>query len=134
DEYPWSSYPYYVGTRGAPEWLTTDVLAAMHDGPARYREFVEGAVRVERLSVQWAIDTAMMEFGERGDVMTPHIRRSVLLAMSERAGGPPAQAIGQLISFPSPTARRMALQRLRRRIAGQPLIVNVAERALALVA
>ena len=134
DEYPWSSYRYYVDTRPRPEWLTTEALASMHDGPDGYRAFVEGSVPAETASVEWAIDTAMMEFGDRVDLMTPHVRRAVLLAMSERADDAPARALAQLIAFPSPTARRMALQRLRRRIVAQPVLADVAARALELVA
>ncbi len=51
-EYPWSSYPSYIGIRKYPEWLTTDTILgyfgedrvrAMKD----YRKFVEEAIGKE---------------------------------------------------------------------------------------
>jgi REP element-mobilizing transposase RayT len=41
-EYPWSSYPVYLGRVETPEWLTTDVLfSSAGSSPAAIRRFVE---------------------------------------------------------------------------------------------
>ena len=52
EEYPWSSYQYYIGRREKPSWLTVDlILGYFHGKPSRskkeYREFVHALVDQE---------------------------------------------------------------------------------------
>ena len=52
EEYPWSSYHYYVGQKKVPEWLTTDFIYGFFaEKPAvarkRYRQFVNDLVKQE---------------------------------------------------------------------------------------
>ena len=51
-EYPWSSYPYYIGQKREPEWLTTEWILGYFGGRRdwgyrRYREFVEKGLTLE---------------------------------------------------------------------------------------
>jgi REP element-mobilizing transposase RayT len=131
DEYRWSSYRFYVGAERPPAWLSTDELGSMHADPPAYREFVEGTTR-RVPAVEWAIDTALMEFADSAATMTPHIRRTLMLAMLERADAGLACEIDFVLSFPTPRARTAALRRVRQRLAADPVVAALADRALRL--
>jgi putative transposase len=47
EEYPWSSYRDYVGTRQAACWLCTETVTGRIGDAKRYREFVEDLLRKE---------------------------------------------------------------------------------------
>ena len=49
EEYPWSSYPYYIGLEKAPAWLARTFILSyfggnVSDAQAGYREFVEAMI------------------------------------------------------------------------------------------
>jgi hypothetical protein len=49
EEYPWSSYPFYIGRKKKPEWLAVDFILSYFGKRAstaqkRYQEFVEGRI------------------------------------------------------------------------------------------
>ncbi len=58
-EYPWSSYPAYVGTANAASWLTTEVLGGLYDGLSTrkrmeaLRRHVEGPIREGVVESPW---------------------------------------------------------------------------------
>lgn len=131
DQYRWSSYRYFVTAAAAPEWLSTSELLDPVGGPARYRSFVE--VDTGRWVLEWAIDTAILE-ADCDDVTVPNLRRTVMLALLAQTEGPLADRLGQVLAFPSDTARRMAMYRMRRHVDLQLGVVAIVERALRLAA
>jgi putative transposase len=59
-QYRWSSYRAYAGLERGPKWLTTAAVGQSlgadlqsRQWPARYREFVESAVRAGRMESPW---------------------------------------------------------------------------------
>ena len=131
DQYRWSSYRYFVTAAEAPDWLSTSELLGPVGGPAHYRPFVE--VETHRSSLDWAVDTAILEM-EGDDIVVPHLRRTVMLAMLGQAQGPLAEQLGRILVFPSDAARHMAMYRMRRHLDASPGVAGIAERALRLAA
>lgn len=129
DQYRWSSYRHFVTGAAAPDWLSTSELLSPIGGPERYRSFVEVDARHGLL--EWAVDTAILE-AECDDVTTPNLRQTVMLAMIDRASGSTAARLGQVVGFPSDSARRAAMYRTRRHLASHPDITSIVERALRL--
>jgi REP element-mobilizing transposase RayT len=138
DRYRWSSYRFYVGAARAPDWLRTSSLADMHAGLPGYREFVEGADSVSPATpalVGWAIDTALHEHGERGDIGELHsLQRTLGLLMLDEATTAQRVALETLLALPSPNARKVAIYRSRQRAAAAPVLTELARRALDLAA
>jgi REP element-mobilizing transposase RayT len=131
DEYRWSSYRFYLGTEPPPAWLSTDELGSMHADPIAYREFVEGASR-RVAAIEWAVDTVLMECDDAIEAMTPHIRRTVMLAMLERGDATQAGEVEAVLAFPTRRARTAALRRVRERLAADPEVAALADQALRL--
>ncbi|MFH0812635.1 MAG: transposase [Pseudomonadota bacterium] len=55
EDYPWSSYQYYIGKEKAPEWLRRDFILGVFskkvsDSEKRYGEFVEGMIGQDQRS------------------------------------------------------------------------------------
>lgn len=123
DQYRWSSYRYFVTAAAAPDWLSTSELLGPAGGPVRYRSFVESDT--DRGVLEWAVDTAILET-ESDDVAGGNLRRTVMLAIAERRG--------DVLAFPSEDARRMAMNRMRLRLAANPTVAAIVERALSLAA
>jgi hypothetical protein len=51
EQYPWSSYPYYVGEKRKPDWLSLDLILGYFDSQdassTQYREFVHARLAKE---------------------------------------------------------------------------------------
>ncbi|WP_116998849.1 transposase [Desertimonas flava] len=131
DEYPWSSYRYYVTEAPAPPWLSTTELLEPFTNAAGYRSVVEGPV--SGFPVDWAVDTAILELGD-GEPSGIKVRRTVLLAMLDRAGPEAAARLAGRLTFTSTRARAMATLRMRRALSEHPGVVAVVERAAELAA
>jgi hypothetical protein len=131
DRYRWSSLRYYVTPASPPAWLTTSTLLDAHGSAAAYRSFVHSDEPHAPTAVGWAIDVVL---AESDDVGCPHLRRTVAIAMLDQADVATAVEIERLLEFPTPTARRMAESRARRRLLEQPDLATLARAALRLVA
>jgi REP element-mobilizing transposase RayT len=131
DEYRWSSYRYYVTDLRAPDWLSTAELLSPLREAAAYRTFVEDCH--DRGPLDWAVDTAILEADDE-DVAVASIRRTVILAMLDRADGRTVERLVRLVSFPSDGARRAALHRSRKHLDEHPGVLAIVERALRLAA
>ena len=131
DEYPWSSYRHYVTDAPAPEWLSTSELLGPFTSAAGYRSVVES--RLSGIPVDWAVDTAILELGNE-ESAGAKLRRTVLLAMLDRADPETARRIARRLAFTSPRAQAMAMLRMRRAVSERPDVRAILERALALAA
>ena len=132
DQYRWSSYRYFVTAARAPDWLSTSELLGPVGGPTRYRSFVE--VDTHHSTLDWAVDTAILEAESDDDITVAHLRRTVMLAMLGQAQGALAQRLAQVLVFPTDAARHMAMYRMRRHLDASPGVAAIAERALRLAA
>lgn len=125
DEWRWSSYRHYVGNVPAPSWLT---MSEIRRGTASdYRGFVEGEFSAP---IKWAVDMALLDSVVTDEHPSRRLQRVVALAVAERTGG----AIGDVVSFASDDARRAALSRMRRRLASDPMLSRIVDRAVLLAA
>jgi hypothetical protein len=120
----------YVGDADPPPWLSTSEVLAGHGSRDDYRRFVEGE-HGPTGSIAWAIDTALLE-ADDPLATTAHAHRAVLLAMLERCGDLASAELEAAAAFPSRYARSDALRRVGKRLAAQPELGVLAERALRL--
>ena len=141
DRYRWSSYRTYLGHRRAPEFINTQPLLAMFDGDrARLASFTNDAggdrfpttddLADLRQLVDFAIADDDMHAEAGGDEDPRVLQRSLLLLMVDQGGLPAPlrdQAVA-LLDFPTPAARRMAMHRARRRLAGDATLQRVLHR------
>lgn len=132
DEYPWSSYRYFVSPVPGPWWLTTAELLEGFATEARYRAFVEEDDPA-CVPVHWAIDVALAELGDDAGVARSHARRTVLLAMLDHADDPDARRIEAAAALPPGPPGQKAMARMRSRLATEPVLARAAGRALALL-
>lgn len=135
DAYRWSSYGAYVGTARRPEWLHTDVLLETQAGRRGMRQFVEddASCRIGS-AVSWAIEAAVAEadLNVSGASTPRHLVRIVALLLLDTQG--PDPFLDALVGAPTPSARRTAMSRARQRLADEPWLADVIERARQLAA
>jgi hypothetical protein len=115
--------------------VQTEVLLHMHDGPAGYRQFVEGeqAPSSESAVLDWAIRTAIAE-SAADDFITQGLERSVAAALLRCTGTAVARAAGDLVVHRTPDARRQAARRAARRVETDPRFAALVTRANKLAA
>ena len=132
DAYPWSSYRYYVLEQPHPAWLRVDMLLGEAGSRGAYRSYVEDETAPVEADWHWALLTATAEVV---DDSTRHsgIARSAAVALLDLTDGAIRDRIETWLSFPSQEARAMAQLRMRRRAAGDPLVGEIAQRAIRLM-
>lgn len=139
--YRWSSYRTYLGLRPEPEFLDTDLVLGLH-GHSRLRlaEHTDGATELPPGSA-WAfadLDQLVAFEIARFDLLhgndrepdTSRVLDRTLLVLLSTADIDPglARAIDQRLGFPSGAARRMAVSRARRKVAGDAPLQHILER------
>jgi REP element-mobilizing transposase RayT len=133
DAYEWSSYGYYVDDHAHPRWLRMDHLLAEHGGRSHYRDYVEGEARAANPPWAWAIAIAVDELVDDAPLRM-NIGRTVAVALVDTVDAGDRENVEDWLSFPSPGARAQALKRMRQRRATNPLVAEIAARAVALAA
>jgi REP element-mobilizing transposase RayT len=137
EHYRWSSLRHYVAGVPAPEWLTTDYVVGRYQSPVSHLEAVSEEPTSRSLTsprLEWAVATAIEEFGGVGDADQRNLGRCVAVTMLDLAVPAVAPNVSEWLGFSSDRTRSMALRRARLRAAASPEIYQIAQRALQIAA
>lgn len=138
--YRWSSYRTFLRLRRRPDFLDTSWVLGLHgDDPARLARFTDDPVTmrwldgVDDLRQQLKASIACHDIAHDSDEAHHKVERSVLILLMDRLGDQPlGRALARHLAFPTPTARRMALSRARRR-AEEPIIAAALDSILSVI-
>ena len=138
EQYRWSSFRTYVGLRRRPAFMNLSPVLGCFDGDInRFASFTERHEGGELLAAStfWATELqsvvalaiATDELAHStGDGSLPWLERTVLVLLSELSiDAALRDAASALLEPPSPTARRMAVSRARRRRTSEPAVDRV---------
>ncbi len=137
--YRWSSYRTYLGLRPPPAFLDTTRILAVHDDDVRQLVGRTTAPGDDLSAARWTLDDIeqLVAFEvARDDVLhgedddMPRVLDRTLLVLLTTSGIDPALAWGieERLRFPSADARRMAVTRARRRLAGDAQLQRILRR------
>lgn len=140
DRYRWSSYPGYVGTAAAPDWLRTDVLLDRFGrDPERLRRHTEGPRPVSRPDLLAELVRVVVdEESARLRQQTVRLERVMATALLDHLDPDVAAALALHLGFATDPAGRENLSRARRRarqkVTGDDVLRDVLARIVAAVA
>lgn len=140
DSYRWSSHRTYLGHRARPPFLTTDPVLHHFENRGAFDAFVNSSatagptawtddVPIERIAllVQVIAD-------ELGEVHGSRAHRSLLLLVAEELPQRSGQALREQLAFATPKSLSQARTRAKQQLAAQPVLRQIIERTLDLVA
>lgn len=129
DDYPWSSYPVYLGRRSS-DLVRTDLVLELAGGRTSYRRFVEAPLPSDRFTISDGVrsigpapretpDLALVlsvvdTCGRTGD--SRWIKRSCALVLTVDVLGIDAERVAAHLGVTTIGALRTALSRARRRL------------------
>lgn len=131
DDYPWSSYPDYLGARRT-SWIRPELLLDIAGGAAEYRRFVEQPLPSDRFAVSDGVRTVaaptvdpdlqvvwsvVAADAERGDLPRRWLRSSVFLVAVDFVGAT-ADEIATQFGVTTTGAVHAAVSRARKRLVG----------------
>jgi REP element-mobilizing transposase RayT len=140
DRYRWSSHRAYLGVRRSPSWLRCgDVLGLLGEDRDRYARFVTADAEPDRLTeparipILAAVQLAMEERGD--DVQaTSRLVRPLALAALDAQHAEPDDFERAGLTFIDERRRSQAVWRARRRVAADPALRRLTDRAVELAA
>ena len=134
ESYRWSSHRAYLGLRPSPVWLVTDTVLGCFADVAAFHEFVTGArspVVLEQVdpfqllaAIDHVVDEAALDSAVRGT------GRNVAVLLLDLLPTESAAVLDTALEFGSTTTRQRARRRARTLAREQPLIPQLAARAV----
>ncbi len=135
--YTWSSLRTYLGARATPRWMRIDLVEGMFGG----RGSVAAAAAATRRDMSLVTDArdigaAVSMVLDDTDVGGPEqgLERTVTMLLLDRLDAEVAAGVRAMQDRPSVDAWRAATSRARRRLVEHPVLADVVDAVLALVA